>query len=168
MAAAAAAAAASSGEAAEAAEAAADAPLRGLLSQLMPEAQADRILRHTRGARCRFEEHVASFSDDQLQKLEPVRSSLLNFGLENQQVDVLFAPQLWNPRFLMLEVMRHLLTEIGSTALEQQLVSVEYLWDRWAGWAHDLEDEGDEDVDLEELDHYDEDMLADYMLDMDF
>ena len=96
-----------------------------------------------------------------------MRSSLLNFGFENQQIDVLFALQLWSPKFLVLEVLRHLLTEIGSTALEQQLVSVEYLWGRWAGWVHDLEDgedEGDEELDFHFGDEYagvEDEFLAD-------
>ena len=119
------------------------APFRRLLGRLMTLEQADRILSEAEGKYGAFE-NIMPFTDGEVQRLESVRSALLQLGFDCQSVQALLVPQLWKPKFLMLEVMRLLRPEAVVEAAD--------IWDKWSLWvrkpeSEDESHEGDYDSD---------------------
>ena len=105
--------------------------------------QADRILSEAEGKYGAFE-NIMPFTDGEVQRLESVRSALLQLGFDCQSVQALLVPQLWKPKFLMLEVMRLLRPEAVVEAAD--------IWDNWSLWvrkpeSEDESHEGDYDSD---------------------
>ena len=82
----------------------AEAPFRRLLGCFMTPGQADRILSEAEGKYGAFE-NIMPFTDEEVQWLESVRPALLHLGLDSQTVQALLVPQLWKPKFLMVQLL---------------------------------------------------------------
>ena len=123
----------------------------------MPEDQANRVLRQVGERRCAFSEILPFEAQDV--KLASVRTSLRGIFAE-EVVEDLLVPQLWSPKFLMLEVVCCLLADLPSDVFQQRVASVARLWDYWAGLRMDLlsDDEKDEEGD-ESGDAFDDDFF---------
>jgi hypothetical protein len=135
------------------ANAPAETPFRRLLGQLTTLEQADEILKKAEGKYTAFE-RIIPFTAGEVQRLESVRPALLHLGLDIQTVQALLVPQLWKPKFLMLEVVRLLVTSPSAVGEAADI------WDKWSGWVREpvSEDESHEGDYVDSDDIYESDL----------
>ena len=119
----------------EADEKARGAPFRDLLTEFMPSADADFVWHAAAGkVLCAFEEIEPFFGviEGASRRLGPVQAALLKF-LPAKTVEKLLVPQLWGPKWLMLEVVHSLLCGASADERELRLTEVDALWTYWNG-----------------------------------
>ena len=105
------------------------APFRKLLTEFMSDAKADHVWQAAAGKVCAYEE-IEPFSESLTGRLMPVRTALLKF-LPVGTVQKLLTPQLWGPKWLMLEVVHSLLGGASVEERELRLAEVDALWTGW-------------------------------------
>ena len=105
------------------------APFRKLLTEFMSDAKADHVWQAAAGKVCAYEE-IEPFSESLTGRLMPVRTALLKF-LPAGTVQKLLTPQLWGPKWLMLEVVHSLLGGASVEERELRLAEVDALWTGW-------------------------------------
>ena len=113
-----------------AAEAAAGAPFCKLLATFMSVADANQVWQAAAGKVCVAYEELQPFSETLLGRLGQVRATLLKF-LPAGTVEKLLVPQLWGPKWLMLEVVHFLLRDAAAVERESRLIEVDTLWHCW-------------------------------------